>query len=90
MAPRPDEGAVAQGARLRALVCAFACVLNHYAFEPQLEGQDETPVFMEASFIALHMEDGEYVRKLPDGWYSTIGYGEKMLQYLKDRVERKE
>ncbi|KAL1713554.1 alkaline-phosphatase-like protein [Schizophyllum commune] len=63
---------------------------NHYAFEPQLEGQDETPVFMEASFIALHMEDGEYVRKLPDGWYSTIGYGEKMLQYLKDRVERKE
>jgi arylsulfatase A-like enzyme len=61
---------------------------NHYAYEPQLEGQDRIPDFMTMSFIALHSEDGEYVKKLPDGWYSSDGYGNKMLSYLKDRKEQ--
>lgn len=39
---------------------------------------------MTMSFIALHSEDGEYVRKLPDGWYSSNGYGEKLISYLKE------
>ncbi|KAI1175628.1 alkaline-phosphatase-like protein [Nemania sp. FL0916] len=60
---------------------------NHYAYEPQLEGADKIPDFMTMSFIALHSEDGEYVRKLPDGWYSSDGYGDKMLKYLKDWKE---
>ncbi|KAI2628178.1 alkaline-phosphatase-like protein [Xylaria nigripes] len=60
---------------------------NHFAFEPKREGGDEIPEFMTMSFIALHSEDGEYVKKLPDGWYSSHGYGEKMLQYLKDWKE---
>ncbi|CAK7231293.1 hypothetical protein SBRCBS47491_007880 [Sporothrix bragantina] len=63
---------------------------NHYAYEPQLRDQDQTPEFMTMSFIALHSEDGQYVKKLPDDWYSSNGYGDKMLQYLKDRNERKE
>ena len=63
---------------------------NHYAYEPQLQGQDKTPDFMTMSFIALHSEDGKFVKKLPDGWYSTDGYGDKMLQYLKDRHESKD
>ncbi|KAL1966869.1 hypothetical protein VTN77DRAFT_3834 [Rasamsonia byssochlamydoides] len=57
---------------------------NHYGFEPQLRDQDETPTFIEASYIALHMEDDHYVKKLPDGWYSSNGYGDKMVKYLKD------
>ncbi|KAI1434075.1 alkaline-phosphatase-like protein [Xylaria sp. CBS 124048] len=57
---------------------------NHYAYEPQLEGADEIPEFLTMSFIALHSEDGEYVKKLPEGWYSSDGYGDKMLQYLED------
>lgn len=60
---------------------------NHYAYEPQLQGADQIPEFMTMSFIALHSEDGEYVKKLPDGWYSSDGYGDKMLQYLKDWKE---
>lgn len=56
---------------------------NHYAYEPQLEGADKIPEFMTMSFIALHSEDGEYVKKLPEGWYSSDGYGDKMLSYLK-------
>ncbi|TVY45244.1 Arylsulfatase [Lachnellula cervina] len=63
---------------------------NHYAYEPQLEGQDKTPDFMTMSFIALHSEDGEYVRKLPEGWYSSDGYGDKMLEYLKERKEKED
>ncbi|KAK7518418.1 alkaline-phosphatase-like protein [Phyllosticta citriasiana] len=63
---------------------------NHYAYEPQLEAPDQIPEFMTMSFIALHSEDGEYVKKLPEGWYSTDGYGDKMLQYLKDRHEGKD
>lgn len=63
---------------------------NHYAYEPQLEGRDQVPEFMTMSFIALHSEDEEYVRELPDGWYSSHGYGDKMLQYLKDRHEQKD
>ncbi|KAI1123541.1 alkaline-phosphatase-like protein [Nemania abortiva] len=60
---------------------------NHYAYEPQLQGTDQIPDFMTMSFIALHSEDGKYVKKLPEGWYSSHGYGDKMLQYLKDWKE---
>lgn len=42
------------------------------------------------STIALHSEDGEYVNKLPEGWYSSDGYGDKMVHYLRERHERKE
>lgn len=63
---------------------------NHYAYEPQLEGQDQIPGFMTMSFIALHSEDGEYVKELPKPWYSSDGYGDKMLAYLKERTEMKD
>ncbi|CAG8088121.1 unnamed protein product [Penicillium nalgiovense] len=57
---------------------------NHYAYEPELKDQDQCPTFIEASYIALHMEDDEYVRHLPEGWYSSDGYGDKMVDYLKE------
>lgn len=66
---------------------------NHYAYEPQMSGggeADHTPEFMTMSFIALHSEDGEYVKKLPDGWYSSNGCGDKMLKYLKERKDGKD
>lgn len=73
----------------RSLAHLPACS-NHYAYEPHLEGVDRTPDFLTNSVIALHSEDGEYVRKLPDGWYSSNGYGDKMVQYLKDRESAKD
>ncbi|KAJ7079730.1 arylsulfatase A [Mycena belliarum] len=63
---------------------------NHFLYEPQLVDKDETPTFLEACFIGLHMEDGDYVKTMPEGWYSSNGYGDKMVQYLKDRQDRKE
>ena len=38
---------------------------NHYAYEPQLQAKDSIPEFLTMSFIALHNEDGEYVKQLP-------------------------
>jgi len=61
---------------------------NHYGYEPQLEGQDQIPGFMTMSFIALHSEDDKYVKELPRPWYSSNGYGDKMLGYLKERKEK--
>ena len=66
---------------------------NHYAYEPQLYGkgpEDAIPDFMTMSFIALHSEDGEYVKELPKPWYSSNGYGDKMLSYLRDRNEQRD
>ena len=63
---------------------------NHYAYEPQMEAPDQIPDFMTMSFIALHSEDGEYVKKLPEGWYSSNGYGDKMVSYLKNRHDQKD
>ncbi|KAH8178814.1 sulfatase domain-containing protein [Sarocladium implicatum] len=63
---------------------------NHYAYEPQMEDIDlETPEFASMSYIALHSEDGEYVKKLPEGWYSSDGYGDKMIEYMKEWKESK-
>lgn len=33
------------------------------------------------------MEDDHYVNKLPEGWYSSNGYGDIMLKYLKEWKE---
>ena len=63
---------------------------NHYAYEPQLHGKgeaDRIPDFMTMSFIALHCEDGAYVKRLPEGWYSSDGYGDKMVSYLQERKD---
>ncbi|RDW63095.1 arylsulfatase [Aspergillus mulundensis] len=67
----------------RSLAHLPACS-NHYGFEPQLAGGDETPTFLEASYIALHMEDDAYLDALPQGWYSSDGYGDRMKMYLEE------
>jgi len=68
----------------RSLALLPACS-NHYDWRPD----SDFPKFLEKSVIALHMEDDHYVQKLPDGWYSSNGYGDRMLQYLKEWKEEK-
>ncbi|KXJ89840.1 alkaline-phosphatase-like protein [Microdochium bolleyi] len=84
----PERSAKARGF-VRSFAHLPACS-NHYAYEPRMEGEDQIPEFMTMSYIALHQEDGEYVRKLPEGWYSSDGYGDKMLQYLREWKEAKD
>ncbi|KAF2218773.1 alkaline-phosphatase-like protein [Elsinoe ampelina] len=81
----PERSPKARGFE-RSLAHLPACS-NHYAYEPQRTDGDGIPKFMTMSFIALHSEDGEYIHKLPEGWYSSDGYGDKMLGYLKERKE---
>jgi len=49
---------------------------------------EQLPSFLEMSVIALHVEDDRCVDDLPQGWYSSNGYGDKILQYLKEWKER--
>ena len=50
-----------------------------------------TPQFLDTSLIALHSEDGEYVdlEALPEDWYSSNGYGDKLLEYLSQWHDQK-
>lgn len=45
---------------------------------------------MQTSHIAVHLEDNEYLKSLPDNWYSSDYYADKMVGYLKDREDRNE
>ena len=69
----------------RSLALLPACS-NHYDWRPDVD----FPKFLEKSVIALHMEDDHYVKNLPEGWYSSNGYGDKMLEYLKEWKENPE
>ncbi|KAI9739924.1 MAG: hypothetical protein M1818_004980 [Claussenomyces sp. TS43310] len=62
---------------------------SHYAFEPP-GSEHDMPGFMTTSHIAVHLEDNEYLKELPQGWYSSDYYADKMVTYLKDRTERNE
>lgn len=85
---KPEQSPHARGFE-KSFALLPACA-NHYAYEPQLEQSDQTPGFLTMSTIALHGEDGKYVQKLPDGWYSSDGYGDKMLSYLEQRHDSKD
>ena len=57
---------------------------NHYGWEPQLEDDVEEAPKPFSHLYPLHMEDGEYVFDLPDGFYSSNSYSDSLLGYLKD------
>ncbi|KAI9739098.1 MAG: hypothetical protein M1834_007311 [Cirrosporium novae-zelandiae] len=71
----------------RSLALLPACA-SHYGYEPEEEKKGNIPKFLEMSVISLHMEDDHYVKELPKGWYSSNGYGDRMLQYLSEWKER--
>lgn len=58
---------------------------NHYVYEHVEEG---LPRFLEMSTIALHMEDGHYLKELPKDWYLFNEFGDRILHYLKQWRER--
>ncbi|KAI1334552.1 alkaline phosphatase-like protein [Xylariaceae sp. FL0016] len=61
---------------------------NHYGWEPQYENPAEEPYrFFRSATRALHVEDAKYVEKLPEDWYSSDGYADKLLSYLSQRTD---
>jgi len=63
---------------------------NHYAWEPQL-GDVEQPQFLDIQSPALHIEGNEYVNnsELPEDFYSSDYYVDKMLEYMEQRPQDK-
>ncbi|KJR87270.1 arylsulfatase [Sporothrix schenckii 1099-18] len=59
---------------------------NHFNYRPPGEVEHGTPQFLDTSIIALHSEDGVYqeLDALPPDWYSSNGYGDKLVAYLEE------
>ncbi|MCU1716649.1 arylsulfatase [Pseudomonas sp. 5P_3.1_Bac2] len=55
---------------------------NHYGFEPPYD--DSTPQILKGT-PALYIEDDQFVAELPKDFYSSDAFGDKLLQYLKER-----
>lgn len=53
--------------------------------------ENGTPQFLDTSLICLHSENGKYVDldALPEDWYSSTGYGDKLLEYLSEWHDEK-
>ncbi|KAM5347421.1 hypothetical protein ACJ41O_010426 [Fusarium nematophilum] len=62
---------------------------NHYDWEPVYKDPANEPIpFFEVSSRAIHVEDDQYIKHLPRPWYSSDGYTDKMLEYLKARTDQ--
>jgi len=55
---------------------------NHYGYEPPYD--ESTPRILKGT-PALYIEDDQFVEQLPEGFYSSDAFGDKLLQYLKER-----
>ncbi|WP_043311169.1 arylsulfatase [Pseudomonas sp. ML96] len=55
---------------------------NHYGFEPPYD--ENTPGVLKST-PALYIEDDQFVDQLPEGFYSSDAFGDKLIQYLKER-----
>ena len=82
---KPERSPQSRGFE-RSLALLPACS-NHYDWRPDAEEKGEIPTFLEKSVIALHVEDDHYVDELPPDWYSSNGYGDKMMEYLEEWKE---
>ncbi|WPO99698.1 arylsulfatase [Pseudomonas sp. HR96] len=55
---------------------------NHYGFEPTYD--EHTPGLLKST-PALYIEDDQFVERLPEGFYSSDAFGDKLLEYLEAR-----
>ncbi|KAL2845515.1 alkaline-phosphatase-like protein [Aspergillus pseudoustus] len=59
---------------------------NHYAYEPQYSDPHSEPGrFFETATRALHAENERFLGKLPEGFYSSDAYVERLIDYLDGR-----
>ncbi|KAK4234451.1 arylsulfatase [Achaetomium macrosporum] len=60
---------------------------NHYAYEPQYSDPSTEPgKFFETATRALHVEDDKLLGRLPEGFYSSDAYADKLMSYLDNRT----
>ncbi|PSN70391.1 arylsulfatase [Corynespora cassiicola Philippines] len=57
---------------------------NHYGYEPPLKSKEEIPPFFSSNTACYHREDEDIVKNLPDNFYSSDFYADKLIEYLAD------
>jgi len=83
---KPEHHPIARGFQ-KSYALLPGCA-NHYAYEPRYDDPTTEPEkFFETATRALHVEDDHYLPRLPDGWYSSDAYADKMISYLDERDE---
>ncbi|KAL1888159.1 hypothetical protein Sste5346_009769 [Sporothrix stenoceras] len=66
---------------------AFALMVgggNHYAWEPTVE-PGEANIMVRGSIEGMYMDEDAFVDKLPDDYYSSNFFTDRLLKYLKER-----
>lgn len=63
---------------------------NHYAYEPPVEKKTDVPPFFSTNTAAYHREDGKVVASLPEDFYSSDYYAQKLIQYLDENKAKSE
>ncbi|KAI0475071.1 alkaline-phosphatase-like protein [Xylariaceae sp. FL0804] len=60
---------------------------NHYAYEPEYRDPHTEPGrFFETAVRALHVEDDRFLGRLPQGFYSSDAYADRLCAYLDGRT----
>ncbi|KAI0152687.1 alkaline-phosphatase-like protein [Xylariaceae sp. FL1272] len=61
---------------------------NHYAYEPEYHDPSTEPGrFFETATRALHVEDERILGRLPDDFYSSDSYANKLISILEERTD---
>lgn len=63
---------------------------NHYGWEPRYTDPDDPPRFFETAVTALHREDADCVSELPDDFYSSDFYAQRLIEYLEHRTDKEQ
>ena len=53
---------------------------------PDYDPVAEPEKFFETATRALHVEDDKFIAEMPEGWYSSDGYADKLLSYFSERT----
>lgn len=83
---RPEHHPINRGFK-RSFALLPGCA-NHYAYEPQYRDPESEPGrFFETATRALHAENDHFLKSLPEDFYSSDAYANKLISYLEDRCD---
>ncbi|KAL3442717.1 alkaline-phosphatase-like protein [Aspergillus insuetus] len=83
---KPEHHPIARGFQ-QSFALLPGCA-NHYAYEPEYADPSTEPGrFFETATRALHVENDRFLGRLPEGFYSSDTYAERLVEYLEGRNE---
>ncbi|KAI1265391.1 alkaline-phosphatase-like protein [Xylariaceae sp. FL1019] len=83
---KPEHHPIKRGFK-RSFALLPGCA-NHYAYEPEYHDPSTEPGrFFETATRALHVEDERILGRLPDDFYSSDSYANKLISILEERTD---